>query len=139
MLKDVVTRIESKLEQKGLSASKASELAGLSRDAIRNLQRSVNEGRPGGASTRTITALASVLDVSPAWLLSGDGPADASGNDDLDPDHTLFTEEEIKLAIQSIVGSPAMRNEEPGFIAGMVISFMIQRRRLARGNSQEAG
>jgi len=136
MLKDVVTRIESRLEAKGLSAAKASESAGLSRDAIRNLQRSVQEGRDAGASTRTITALASVLDVSPAWLLTGNGTPDARmpnpSNDD--PDHTLFTETEIRHAIDRILGSDAMRDEPPAVIAGLVISIMVERRRQTRGN-----
>jgi SOS-response transcriptional repressor LexA len=59
----------------------------LSEDAIRNLKRAVKEpdGRKG-VSTRTITALAPVLETSAAWLLTGEVPVaadtslSASGN-----------------------------------------------------------
>ncbi|MDF1606982.1 helix-turn-helix transcriptional regulator [Hoeflea sp. YIM 152468] len=133
MLKDVVTRIEAQLELKGLSASKASEAAGLSRDAIRNLQRAVHDGKEAGASTRTITALATVLEVSPAWLLTGQGPETTeSPADGSDPDHTLFTETEIRTAIESILNNGAMRDEPAPIVSALVISIMIERRRQSR-------
>jgi SOS-response transcriptional repressor LexA len=73
MLQDVLSRIEERLRVVGLSAAAASRQAGLSEDAIRNLKRAVKEpdGRKG-VSTRTITALAPVLQTSAAWLLTGE-------------------------------------------------------------------
>lgn len=71
MIADVVARIHERLEQLGLSPRAASLQAGLSEDAIRNLERGVKT-RPGqGASTRTIAALAPVLKTTAAWLMSG--------------------------------------------------------------------
>ena len=75
-LSDILARIEMRLAHLGLSSDKASKLAGK-RDAIRNLKRAVESGR-GGISTKTAEALASVLGVNPAWLLTGEGLEDAS-------------------------------------------------------------
>lgn len=73
MLEDVVRRVESRLDALGLSASAASKAAGLSADAIRNLQRAAKAGGRQGVSTRTINALAPVLHANVNWLLNGDG------------------------------------------------------------------
>jgi len=68
----VVARIEKRLTAVGLSASAASQKAGMSGDAIRNMKRAL--GRPGaGASFTTLAKLAPVLDTSVTWLLTGQG------------------------------------------------------------------
>lgn len=73
MLKEVVSRIEQRLAALKISASAASSRAGLSRDAIRNMQRAAAEDSRQGASTNTLLALAPVLETSAAWLLTGEG------------------------------------------------------------------
>jgi len=77
-LRDVVQRVEARLTELGLSAAAASTRAGLSKDAIRNMQRAAKDGGRQGVSTHTLSALAPVLDTNVAWLL---GEAD-----DRDPD-----------------------------------------------------
>jgi transcriptional regulator with XRE-family HTH domain len=67
-LAKLVRRIEDRLEAVGLSARGASEKAGLSMSAIRNMQRGVTDGR-NGASITTLFALAPVLETTVAWLL----------------------------------------------------------------------
>lgn len=72
MLKAILDRIESRLQALGLSASTASVMAGLSKDAIRNLQRAVEAGKEdAGASTTTILKLAPILKTSASWLIEG--------------------------------------------------------------------
>lgn len=73
MLKDIVSRIDSRLEAVKLSASAASDKAGLSKDAIRNLKRAVKTKRKAGVSNTTIEALAPILETNASWLLTGDG------------------------------------------------------------------
>lgn len=77
MLDDVLDRVEKRLKAVGLSAQAASVKAGLSKDAIRNMQRAIQQKGRAGVSTRTISALAPVLETSVAWLLEGDGDEDA--------------------------------------------------------------
>lgn len=72
MLDDILKRIEERLDAVGLSAGAASEQAGLSRDAIRNIQRAAKTGREG-VSTNTLMQLAPVLKTTAAWLLEGGG------------------------------------------------------------------
>lgn len=73
MLNDVLRRVEERLKAVGLSAQAASVQAGLSKDAIRNMQRAIQQKGRAGVSTKTITALAPVLETSVAWLLEEDG------------------------------------------------------------------
>lgn len=77
MLDDVLDRVEKRLKAVGLSAQAASVKAGLSKDAIRNMQRAIQQKGRAGVSTRTISALAPVLETSVAWLLEGDGDEDS--------------------------------------------------------------
>jgi phage repressor protein C with HTH and peptisase S24 domain len=77
MLNDVLRRVEERLKAVGLSAQAASVQAGLSKDAIRNMQRAVQQKGRAGVSTKTITALAPVLETSVAWLLESDGDESA--------------------------------------------------------------
>lgn len=71
MINDIAARIEERLVALNLQAAVASRRAGLSADAIRNIRRAASSGSKQGVSTRTITALAKVLETSPAWLLTG--------------------------------------------------------------------
>lgn len=85
MLSAVVERVEARLEVVGLSASAASKAAGLGVDAIRNMQRAAKgEGRQG-VSTRTINALAPVLQTNVNYLLNGEGDPDETGASDTVP------------------------------------------------------
>ena len=74
MLSDVLNRIEQRLTDLGLSASKASRAAGLSEDAIRNMRRAVEKDERQGVSTATIMPLARALQTTASWLLEGTGP-----------------------------------------------------------------
>ena len=74
MLTDLANRIEQRLEALGLKAAAASREAGLSEDAIRNIQRAARAGKREGVSTRTLQALARRLKTTEAWLMTGDGP-----------------------------------------------------------------
>lgn len=73
MLKEILERIEKRLEVVGMSAATASARAGLSKDAIRNIQRAVAEGKEAGASTQTLIKLAPILGTSASWLIEGAG------------------------------------------------------------------
>lgn len=84
-LEDVVARVKSRLQALGLSAQAASKAAGLSPDAIRNMERAVKEGKRQGVSTRTVTALAPVLHTTSGWLLEGQGDEDAGVTTDTVP------------------------------------------------------
>nr|WP_278520976.1 S24 family peptidase [Brucella anthropi] len=74
MLKDVLERIQKRLDAVGLKESRAAKLAGLSDSAIRNMRRAVGAGKDQGASIKTLEALAPVLRTNAAWLLEGQGP-----------------------------------------------------------------
>lgn len=72
MLRDVLKRIDERLEAMGLKESKAAKMAGLSDSAIRNIRRAVNDGKDTqGVSILTLEKLAPVLDTTPGWLLDG--------------------------------------------------------------------
>lgn len=74
MLSEILSRIESRLKAVNLSAATASGMAGLSKDAIRNIQRAVESGKDdAGTSTTTIVKLAPILQTSASWLLEGEG------------------------------------------------------------------
>ncbi|MGK8699706.1 S24 family peptidase [Brucella anthropi] len=47
------------------------------------MQRAIQQKGRAGVSTRTISALAPVLETSVAWLLEGDGDEDASHDEDI--------------------------------------------------------
>ena len=71
-LRDILPRIERRLQDMGLSAQAASERAG-SKDLIRNWRRSVKAGKPAGMTTGSLLSLADVLKTTEAWLLTGEG------------------------------------------------------------------
>ena len=66
-LKDVLSRIEGRLLDLGLSAHAASLLA-KKPDAIRNLRRAVQNDDRRGITTETLVALAPALQTTAAWL-----------------------------------------------------------------------
>ncbi|WP_438852633.1 hypothetical protein [Brevundimonas nasdae] len=72
-LKAIVQRIHDRLAAVSKTARGASLEAGLSEDAIRNMERAARAGAQSGASVKTITALAPVLETTVAWLLEGAG------------------------------------------------------------------
>jgi phage repressor protein C with HTH and peptisase S24 domain len=72
MLRDILARIDERLEEVGLSESRAAKLAGLSDSAIRDIRRVVKAGKEdAGVSTRTLAKLAPVLRTTMEWLLTG--------------------------------------------------------------------
>lgn len=73
MIQDVLDRVQTRLDAVGLTAQAASRAAGISKDAIRNMQRAAKTPGRGGVSTRTIQALAPVLQTNAGWLLDGTG------------------------------------------------------------------
>jgi phage repressor protein C with HTH and peptisase S24 domain len=74
-LQDVLSRVEERLAELGMSANRASELA-RKPDAIRNLRRAVQNGERRGITTETLAALAPVLKTTAAWLLEGASPSE---------------------------------------------------------------
>lgn len=77
-MKELVERIDKRLEALGLTAAVASRLAGLSPDAIRNIRRAAKSGENRvGVSTNTLMALAKVLQTTVDELLADD--ADSPG------------------------------------------------------------
>ncbi len=78
MLKDVLQRIEERLDAVGLTAAAASRKAGLSVDAIRNIRRKVEAGDEGASvNASTLQALAPVLQTTVAYLAGGSEGAPA--------------------------------------------------------------
>lgn len=72
MLKDILNRIESRLEFVELDATNASLRADLSEDAIRNIRRTVKSGKQDASvGSHTLLQLAPVLQTSGSWLLEG--------------------------------------------------------------------
>lgn len=72
MINLINDRIQQRLNDLGITARAASLRAGLSADAIRNIERAVESGRDG-ISTVTILKLAPILQTTPSWLLEGGG------------------------------------------------------------------
>jgi len=72
MLDDILKRIDQRLEALGLSESRAAIMAGLSNSTIRDIRRKVKIGDiDRGVSTKTLAALAPVLETTVAWLAEG--------------------------------------------------------------------
>ena len=92
----IYQRIEQKLVEKGLSASAASKRAGKT-DAIANIKRALRAPeRRSSVNLSTLQALAPVLGVSVAWLITGSD--DGSGSD---------SEPERSIAALNVVGEVA--------------------------------
>lgn len=74
-MKEILNRIDRRLEALGLNESSAPVKAGLSKDAIRNIRRAVKIGDESkGVSTNTLFALAPILETTVSWLVEGTGP-----------------------------------------------------------------
>jgi len=85
MLDEILNRIDQRLEALGLSESRAATMAGLSNSAIRGIRRAVREGNlDHGVSTKTLAALAPVLETTISWLAEGMG----SDGEDLEVNRT---------------------------------------------------
>jgi SOS-response transcriptional repressor LexA len=120
-LRDILVRIEKRLEIVGLSATAASKAAGKP-DAIRNLQRAVEKDDRQGVSTATLNALAPVLRTTPVWLFAGAGPEEPGSAaaehrpEQKDPpsELTLITDKMIPVPIVGDVEAGAFR-EAPEF------------------------
>lgn len=82
MLNDILQRIEQRLEALNITANLASQRAGLSKDAIRNLRRAARDGTADrkGISTATAEGLARSLETSVSWLLDGIGDANEASS-----------------------------------------------------------
>lgn len=93
MSDDLITRIEQRLSDLGISANAASEKAGLNREFIREMKRP--KKYKSGPSTSNLVKLARALDVSPSWLLTG---MDDSGFVSHDEIHATDDNEEPKSA-----------------------------------------
>jgi hypothetical protein len=72
-LREIIRRIDKRLEAMGLSDNAASKAAGKP-DAIRNMRRALRIGDRQGVTVATIAALAPVLETTQSWLLEGRGP-----------------------------------------------------------------
>lgn len=119
MENELLARIQERLKALKISPSQASLRAGLSKDAIRNLQR----GSTIGMRTQSLKALAPVLDTSVEWLLEGntdsgdvdrkltDGRDDASVSPPSKPRPALFDIPVYGLAAGSITGSQKLGDE----------------------------
>jgi hypothetical protein len=76
-LKAIYARIEQRLKETGQNPTAASKAAGKP-DAIRNIQRAVEEGGEGSIRLDTLLAIAKQLDAEPAWLIFGGEPKSVS-------------------------------------------------------------
>lgn len=71
----VLERLDQRRMEMQLTDRALSIRAGMSGDAIRNWRRRLAAGKDaGGANAETLTKIAKALEVSPSWLISGDGP-----------------------------------------------------------------
>lgn len=78
LLKDILDRIDARLNKLGLSDRAAALASGKSEDLIRDMRRGL-EGKKGGvkgAKVESLLALAPVLQTTLNWLATGEGPED---------------------------------------------------------------
>lgn len=78
-LKDILERIEQRLDAEKMTASAASRAATGSPDTIRNWQRALKDGKRTGVSTRSLEALAPILKTTVSWLAEGVGAETVAG------------------------------------------------------------
>lgn len=86
-LKAIYARIEQRLYETGQNPTAASKAAGKP-DAIRNIQRAIEEGGEGSVKLDTLLALAKQLEANPSWLIFGSdmpGANQAINETDLNP------------------------------------------------------
>lgn len=71
-IKEIVSRVDIRLEALGITATEASRRAGLGTDGVRSMKRSAKDPtRHQGVTVRTLERLAPVLGVTVPWLLTG--------------------------------------------------------------------
>ena len=107
-LAEILRRVIERLEATGLTANKASVLAGKP-GAIKNLKAAVKSGNRQGVSTATLDALAPVLGVSAQWLLTGldyDVPADLAEAIAADAAFTLAETQQALAWVLEEMGAP---------------------------------
>lgn len=112
-LRDILARIERRLEAVGMSASAASKAAGKP-DAIRNLQRAIERDERQGVSTATLNALAPVLKTSAIWLFAGAGPEEIGTGPNADVPFDQSSHPEIKPSNLKTVRVPIVGVAEAG-------------------------
>ena len=83
--KDIIERIDRRLDALGVSQNSASVRAGLSRDAIRSVRRNIESRRGTGVSSETLKKLAPALQTSVVWLLTGEGPETVADGAEVEP------------------------------------------------------
>lgn len=69
----ILARIDEVRARADLNDTQISRAAGGSEDLLRNWRRKAREGGKGGVNAKTLSAVADVLGVSAAWLMTGDG------------------------------------------------------------------
>lgn len=126
MLADVVARIEKRLKAVGKSAAAASGDAGLSVDAIRNMQRAAKEpDKRKGVSTRTISALAPILGTTVDWLLNGTGEEVAGMSETPSPFKHSAPGDPVNLADLKAYIAGMQARPKPAAARGKVIERKI--------------
>lgn len=123
-LKDVLSRIESRLEALNLSAHGAS-LAARKPDAIRNLRRAVQNDERRGITTETLAALAPVLQTSASWLLEG-GVSDTPANSVLRVVGRIGAGAEILPEFEQIPPDGLYEIELPLTLPSNAIAFAVE-------------
>lgn len=118
----IYARIEQRLSETDQNPTAVSKAAGKP-DAIRNIQRAIEEGKDGSVKLNTLLALAVPLKTDPKWLIFGSdkpGQAISAVNENeltalLEAVHGVFlmmgqTEEEasalLKIALQAAQEPP---------------------------------
>jgi len=70
----ILNRIETRLREQKMSANAVSLAAGMSADGIRNWKRRIKDGdASGGMNLASLDKVARALEVSPMWLIFGEG------------------------------------------------------------------
>lgn len=107
-LAEILGRIVRRLDATGMSANKASKLAGKP-GAIKNLKAAVKSGNRQGISTATLDALAPVLGTSSQWLLTGldDPPADVAATIATDARFTVAETQQALAWVLEEMGAPS--------------------------------
>jgi SOS-response transcriptional repressor LexA len=78
----LVSRIDKRLQEVGLTHTEASRQATGSADTIRNWRRAAAEGKTTGATQDKLEAVAQVLHTKFLWLTTGNGPEEAGAADE---------------------------------------------------------
>lgn len=88
-MENFLERIEERLRFLRISASAACVAAGLSPDAIRNLQRTAKQGKTPNVTLETLHKLAPVLQTTVAWLIGEEGASNAENDNNQDTVHAI--------------------------------------------------